>query len=211
MCVTGVQRCWAVTLRVHLLHVTYQLTLICICFGKGTGIPGQGHWKRGIIVTDGGWDWWQPNYFVDLSHFKVWSHTKYLGPCCQQCLNWVLYQNLLISAFPLVLDYFRISLLCRSFSSFEIPHSQNIKYFSVRQSQTIPAGFAASQKKNQVEYFGCFSLISSHLDNPPLSGCLFYFHTTVHLSRILGNMETLGGVKMGCAEMWALSFVLPKG
>jgi len=57
----------------------------------------------------------------------------------------------------------------------------------------------------------CFTLISSLSDNPTLSGCLFCFHTTVHLSRILGNVEDIGGVKIGCNREVSFVFCPFKG
>lgn len=101
--------------------------------------------------------------------------------------------------------------LQKIFLSLRCPVAIILNTNGVCQSQIIPVGFVGSQKKKQMEYFGCFRLISPHSDNLTLSGCLFCLHTTVHLSRILGDMETLGRVKRGCAEMWALSFVPPKG
>lgn len=61
-------------------------------------------------------------------------------------------------------------------------------------SQVIPVGSAASKTPSAqitVEHFECSALISSHSDNPTLSGCLFCFHITAHLSGIPGNTEEI--------------------
>lgn len=62
------------------------------------------------------------------------------------------------------------------------------------ESQVIPVGSATSKTPSAqitVEYFECSALISSHSDNPTLSGCLFCFHITAHLSGIPGNTEEI--------------------
>lgn len=77
---------------------------------------------------------------------------------------------------------------------FEILVVKMLNASAACESQVIPVGSATSKTPSAqitVEYFECSALISSHSDNPTLSGCLFCFHITAHLSGIPGNTEEI--------------------
>lgn len=154
-------------------------------------------WWLGLMTTKL-FSWSQPLQDL-IPHQAPWSLLSAVLECCTKICSFQL--------FPCCWTASEFPFFAEDSPPLRSPIAKILNTSGARQSQIIPAGFAASQEKNRWSVLDVLAWFHLTQIIHPSQDVYFVFRQQC----ICPGLETLGGVKIGCAEMWALSFVLPKG